>query len=188
MKNWINTKPLFLLIAILPLFTGCMHNNERATKFDSITNLNSGNSEYKSRLSKDQTSTELKDLNLSEPADTSKKPEAVGSKPSMIVVYYFHPTARCETCLNIEKYSKEAVNSWINKYDGKVIWKALNIDEKENEQYVDRYSLQFSSLILSEQAEGKELRWKNLEDIWKLAGNKSEFISYMNNQLNQFTN
>lgn len=171
---------------MLPLLIGCMRNDEKAAMNDSTANPHAGNNEYHSKLNEDKNFTELQAQDFSEPAYTSQAPETAVSKLPLIAVYYFHPTARCETCINIEAYSKEAVNSWKMNYAGKVEWKALNIDEKENEQYMNKYSLQFSSLIISEQEEGKELKWKNLEDIWKLAGNKFEFISYLHNELNLF--
>ncbi len=155
--------------------------------YDSTTNLTSGNNEFNVKLNEDQSSMKLQDPDSTTPANFQAS-EAGGSKRPLIVVYYFHPMARCETCLNIEAYSKEAVNSWKKKYDGKVEWKALNIDEKENEHYVNQYSLQFSSVVLSEQSGGKELKWKNLADIWKLANNKNEFISYLKDELEHFTN
>ncbi|MBK6878838.1 MAG: hypothetical protein IPG99_20985 [Ignavibacteria bacterium] len=105
---------------------------------------------------------------------------------SEIVVYYFHPSARCETCLNIEAYSKNAVESWSESNRRELTWKALNIDDPSNEHFRNEFDLQFSSLVIAEYRDGKIERWKNLEEIWNLANDKSKFSSYVNNELNLF--
>lgn len=108
------------------------------------------------------------------------------SNKSEFVTYYFHPSARCETCLNIEAYSQNAVKSWSVNNKREVVWKALNIDDPTNEHFRNDFNLQFSSLVLAEFQDGKIVKWKNLEEIWNLANDKSKFISYVNIELNLF--
>jgi hypothetical protein len=110
------------------------------------------------------------------------------SNTSEFVTYYFHPSARCETCLNIEAYSQNAVESWSLNNKIELAWKALNIDDPSNEHFRNEFDLQFSSLVIAEYRDGKIVRWKNLEEIWNLANDKSKFISYVNNELNLFIN
>ena len=109
------------------------------------------------------------------------------SNESEFVTYYFHPSARCETCLNIEAYSKNAVETWSTDNKRELAWKALNIDDPYNEHFRNDFNLQFSSLVIAEYKEGKIAKWKNLEEIWNLADDKSKFISYVNNELNLFS-
>jgi len=104
-----------------------------------------------------------------------------------ISAYYFHPTARCVTCLNIEAYSLEAIQQWEEKNKKEVAWKELNIEDSVNEHYVEEYSLEFSSLVIVKYVGGKKDEWKNLEDTWKLVNDKSSFIKYVMHELNQFT-
>ena len=118
-----------------------------------------------------------------------KKLESSGfseSNESEFVTYYFHPSARCETCLNIEAYSKNAVESWSESNRRELTWRALNIDDPSNEHFRNEFDLQFSSLVIAEYRDGKIERWKNLEEIWNLANEKNKFISYVNNELNLF--
>ena len=121
---------------------------------------------------------------------SEKKLESSGfseSNKSEFVTYYFHPSARCETCLNIEAYSKNAVETWSTDNKRELAWKALNIDDPYNEHFRNDFNLQFSSLVIAEYKEGKIAKWKNLEEIWNLADDKSKFISYVNNELNLFS-
>lgn len=176
------------LIVLLALTSGCVRGSERATTYDSASGMNPAGDNRVIASIQDQNIAESQSPDLSAPPESVQHPGYEGVRQSTIVVYYFHPTARCETCLNIEAYSKEAVDEWKKKHDRRVEWKMLNIEEEENEQYLSKYSLQFSSLVLSEQQGGKELKWKNLEEIWNLSGNKNEFIRYLNDELNQFVN
>lgn len=132
-------------------------------------------------------SSEKHDSSLNKTADKSF--ESAGFTDgvrSEIVVYYFHPSARCETCLNIEAYSKNAVETWSTDNKRELTWKALNVDDPSNEHFRNDFNLQFSSLVIAEYKEGKIAKWKNLEEIWNLADDKSKFISYVNNELNLF--
>jgi hypothetical protein len=103
-----------------------------------------------------------------------------------LVAYYFHPTARCETCLNIEAYSKQAVDSWAESKGKKVAWNALNIDDTSNEHFRNNFNLQFSSLIIAEYRDDKVVKWKNLVEIWNLANDKKAFIGYVASELEHF--
>jgi len=103
-----------------------------------------------------------------------------------LTAYYFHPTARCVTCLNIEAYSLEAIQQWEEKNKIKVSWHELNIEDSVNEHYIDEYNLQFSSLIIVKYIGGKKDKWKNLEETWKLVNDKSSFIKFVKHELTQF--
>lgn len=103
-----------------------------------------------------------------------------------ILAYYFHPTARCVTCRNIEAYSIEAIKEWEVETGKNVIWKELNIEDSVNEHYVNEYSLEFSSLVIARYTEGTKDKWKNLEETWKLVNDKDSFKKYVIFELNQF--
>ncbi len=122
--------------------------------------------------------------------DRKKKKDSIRSAKEneiRLVAYYFHPTARCVTCRNIESYSFEAIQQWEEKNKKQVDWKELNIEDSLNEHYVDEYDLQFSSLVIVKYKGEKKDKWKNLEETWKLVNDKSSFIKYVVQELNQFS-
>lgn len=104
-----------------------------------------------------------------------------------LVAYYFHPTARCVTCRNIEAYSIEAIKEWEVQNKKKVVWNELNIEDSANEHYVDEYDLQFSSLVIVKYTGDKKDNWKNLEETWKLVNDKSTFVKYVMQELDEFS-
>jgi len=100
-------------------------------------------------------------------------------------VYYFHPTARCESCINIENFTKELIET---KYSSASVIKyiSLNIDESKNEHFKKDYSLKFSSVIISKHKNGIEEKYKNLDSIWTYSSNKEGFFKYMDSEIKEF--
>jgi hypothetical protein len=115
---------------------------------------------------------------------------AVAQKPedSKVVAYYFHGVMRCPTCHKLEQYSKEVIeNNFKSELaSGKLEFKAINVEVKGNEHFVDDYQLYTKSLVLSLVKSGKEVRSKNLAAIWELVGNKDKFNGYVKEEVTGF--
>lgn len=113
---------------------------------------------------------------------------AADSNSAKVMAYYFHGSFRCPTCMNMEKYSREAIetNFKDDLASGKLEFKAMNVEERGNEHFVDDYKLYTKSLILSLVKDGKEVKSKNLDKIWELARNKQKFMDYVTGELNAF--
>ena len=109
-------------------------------------------------------------------------------QPAKVIAYYFHGSFRCITCTNMEKYSKEAIETNFEDAisSGMLEFKAVNTDESGNEHFVNDYQLYTKSLILSMAKDGKEIKSKNLDKIWNLARNKQKFIDYVSGEVNEF--
>lgn len=104
---------------------------------------------------------------------------------SKLYVYYFHGNYRCPTCHKLEKYSKEAIE--LNFKDeiasGRLVFKTINVEEKQNEHFIRDYQLFTKSLVISLVKDGKEVNFKNLAKIWEYAGNKQEFFNYVKGEV-----
>ncbi len=113
---------------------------------------------------------------------------AAESSSAKVVAYYFHGSFRCPTCMNMEKYSMEAID--LNFKDaldsGNLEFKVVNVEDRGNEHFVNDYKLYTKSLILSMIKDGKEVKSKNLDKIWELARNKQKFIDYVTGEVNAF--
>jgi hypothetical protein len=121
-----------------------------------------------------------------EPAE----PEAAstGSADSRIVLYYFHGERRCRTCRTIESYAEETVQTRFGKQlrSGTLEWKAVNIDEPQNEHFVQDFALPSSSLVVAEVTEKGVVRHEILQDVWVLVRDRSEFESYVVHALRRY--
>lgn len=105
-----------------------------------------------------------------------------------IIIYYFHGTVRCPTCLNIEHYTDEALRTHFadDLAGGKLEWRVINREEPQNEHFVADYQLYSQTLIIVDSIPGKPSEWKNLEAIWDHADNKPAFIEYVRAEIDQY--
>ncbi len=105
-----------------------------------------------------------------------------------IIAYYFHGAVRCQTCLNIESYTDEAMKTHFadDLASGKLEWRVINREEPPNEHFVEDYQLYSQALILVDSIPGKPSEWKNLEAIWDYVGDKATFIEYIHTEVGQY--
>lgn len=114
--------------------------------------------------------------------DASAAPPAESQAPARyLVVTYFHTTLRCTTCHKIEEYSNDAVH--LNFEDelksGTLVWRIINVDEPAHKHFVKDYQLYSKHLIVSEVRDGKEVRWKDLKEVWTNVRNQEKFEQYV---------
>jgi hypothetical protein len=107
---------------------------------------------------------------------------------SKIIAYYFHGTHRCTTCLTIERYSREAIEKYFSEEirEGILEFKALNVEEPENRHYIQDYQLYTKSLVLALYKDDKQLKWKNLSEVWSYVGDKEKFYQFVKDETERF--
>ena len=181
---------------IVLLISGCKGDNQKQSTIDSSSQVSENTviktETVKPEIQKDSIITEqsptIKDTGKTNHGKKIKNDSTLNKKEGTqrILAYYFHPTARCVTCRNIEAYSIEAINEWEEKSGRKVVWEELNIEDSVNVHYVSEYNLEFSSLVIARYTGDRKDKWKNLEDTWKLVNDKESFKKYVKFELNQF--
>jgi hypothetical protein len=122
--------------------------------------------------------------NRSEEKPESKEEE----KKEKIIVYYFMTTTRCPSCYKIENYTHSCIlDKFPNEIaSGKMEWKMVNVDEKENAHFIKDYELFTKSVVLSKQVDGKEVKWKKLDKVWDLLYDQNEFYKYIEEETENF--
>jgi len=75
--------------------------------------------------------------------------EKAGNNP-VAEVYYFHNTRRCETCMNVERQSKQALQQLYPQQmkAGKVRFTALNIEEAQGKKEAARLGVEGQCLLV----------------------------------------
>ena len=108
--------------------------------------------------------------------------EAVDSH--RVVAYYFYTTKRCPTCIKIEEYTKESIEANFPRLleSGSLEFHALNVEEIENEKFIEEYQLITKSVILVDYRGGERVDWKNLDKIWEYTGNREVFVDYVRDE------
>lgn len=97
------------------------------------------------------------------------------------VVYYFHGTMRCPTCLKMEQYAREAVEkAFVAEINaGRIAWQALNYDEPANEHFLKEYGLTASAIVVVSWTHAGTATWRSLDRIWDLVGDEAAFKAYV---------
>ncbi len=117
-------------------------------------------------------------------AAASQQPDEAKIIPHKVVAYYFHGNIRCITCKTIEAYAREAITT--NFADelgsGLLEMRVINVDEPANEHFIQDYQLTTRSLVLSDVIDGKQKRWKNLDQVWTLVRDKDNFVAYVHGE------
>lgn len=80
-----------------------------------------------------------------------------------VEVFIFHTDRRCSSCKTMEVNTLKILKANFSKElkNGKIKYRVLNIDKKENKKYRDRYQLIGSALIIEGEIDG-QLRYTNL--------------------------
>jgi hypothetical protein len=110
------------------------------------------------------------------------------SPKRQVIVYYFHHTLRCSSCIRMEELTKETVKKYFKKElaDSLVVFRPVDTDEEDNIHFEEDYKLEFQQVILSNHIGGKEIAWKNLEKVWDLLHEEDDYRQYIRNELNKF--
>lgn len=102
-----------------------------------------------------------------------------------LTVYYFHGNKRCTTCRTIEAYGKEAIESGYAEalVSGLVEWKVVNVDEPQHEHFIEDFELANKSIVVAENLPDATGRWKRLDRVWDLVGDRPGFIAYVQGEV-----
>ena len=124
-----------------------------------------------------------KPLNAENPTEAILQPNA-----NVDVVYYFMTTQRCPSCMKIDSYTREAVKDHYSEKlaNDTMMWKMVNVDEPQNNHFIKDYKLFTKSVVLVRYRGGKQVRWKNLDQVWNLLGNKTAFHNYIVREVDSF--
>ena len=127
------------------------------------------------------------ELRTSSTVDNDRQSENPDVK-SQLIVYYFFNDVRCPTCRKLESYAKEALDTYFvdELTTENIVWKPVNVDGAGNEHFIEDYKLVTKSIILSQLENAKEIRWKNLDRIWREVGDKQKYIEYIHSGIIEF--
>jgi len=116
---------------------------------------------------------------------TSAQPDAAAGQ---VVVYYFHGTRRCRTCLGIqatiektirERFAAEVASSVLTFRD-------VNTDEEQNKHFVKEYDISFSSMVVTATKGQATLKWENCNQAWDLANDEAALADYAEKQIRAY--
>lgn len=114
----------------------------------------------------------------------SVEPDSLGAD-RRVAVYYFHRTARCNNCLKFEAYTEEALRSGFARElaDGLLEWRVVNLDEGDNEHFVDDFGLSKSAVVLTVLRGDEVVDSEDLIAIWTFLDDRAAFASYIQGEV-----
>ena len=113
-------------------------------------------------------------------------PAAAANSAATTRVYYFHGNSRCNTCRTIEAYASEAVaGAFAKELEAQTLdWQVVNVDQEANRHFVKDFQLYTRSLVVVDAKDPK--RFKVLEKVWTLVGDKPAFQKYVEQEIRGF--
>ena len=120
-------------------------------------------------------------------AETNEEAGGTGTK---VVMYYFHGNARCKTCLTIEMYALEAIETGFPESlrDGTLEFLPVNLEIEGNEHFIDDFQLSARTVVIERITDGKRGDYVNLHRVWELVGDKEAYIRYVQDEMEKFMN
>ena len=113
---------------------------------------------------------------------------SVNPQSDYVSVYYFHGDFRCPSCRKIETYTKEAVEGYFGGElsSGKLVFRMVNVDRKENQHFIKDYRLYTKSVVISLVKDGKEVKSENLQGVWNYLGDKQKFLDHIKSGIDKY--
>ncbi|MCX6230505.1 MAG: nitrophenyl compound nitroreductase subunit ArsF family protein [Bacteroidetes bacterium] len=169
-----NTKKILIFASIILLFAACNNSSNKSENNQADT--------YKAAKSD---STEIKDTAV-QTASASQNPDA---KQAVVMIYNFHVTNRCASCIAIEEATTKTLNTYFANEvkQGRIKRQILNVDDKANNKISEKYQAFGSGLFITRIFQGKETTTDMTGDGFKFARNKEErFIELLKFQIKEY--
>lgn len=101
------------------------------------------------------------------------------SKHPVVLVFNFHLTNRCPSCIAIEEVTTKTLKSAFatEMSEGRVKQYVLNVDEKANKAIANKYEAYGASIFVTRSFQGKETTTELTGDGFKLARNKPDMFA-----------
>ncbi|MCX5686625.1 MAG: nitrophenyl compound nitroreductase subunit ArsF family protein [Candidatus Omnitrophica bacterium] len=106
----------------------------------------------------------------------------------LLEAYYFHGNFRCINCHNMERWTRETIESSFKKeiMSGKLVFQIINTDTKGNEHFMTDYQLYTKSVVLALIKDGKEVRYENLAKVWDHLRSEDGFCRYIKGEIERY--
>ena len=179
MKKYINISCVLIGFIVVFFTLACNNNsNNKTANTSDSTAIN----EIKDSLAKID-STVIADSN------SAIKKDVINDVNSKILIYNFHVTNRCPSCIAIEDATTKTLNTYFSKglKEGRIKRQILNVDDKANKNISEKYEAFGSGLFITRVFKGKETTSDLTGDGFKFARNKEEkFIEILKNKISEY--
>ncbi len=108
--------------------------------------------------------------------------------PNQVMVVLFHFRERCETCLNMEQYTRDFLDAYNARMSerNKIQFKLAVINDDHNLNLVRRFNTYTSTIVLIAFENGEEKQVKVLNNAWQLHRDKEAYTAMLENEIKSF--
>jgi len=109
----------------------------------------------------------------------------------VVIIYNFHVTNRCPSCIAIEDATTKTLNQYYSKElkSGRIKRYIVNVDDEKNKQITEKYEAFGSGLLLVRDYNSKEITVDLTGDGFKYARNKEDkFINILKTKIDELLN
>ena len=119
------------------------------------------------------------------PAPEAPPTSGASSVPAdRVEVVYFYRAQRCYSCIYAEEGTRYTVETYFKDElaSGKVIFKAVNVEDKENATIAKKYGAFTSSLFINTIRDGTD-HIEQVSEIWFVLGNDEAFVEVVKSEI-----
>jgi len=98
-----------------------------------------------------------------------------------LVVTYFHARVRCPDCVVIETIARDVVETDFARElkTGQLHWRSIDYEDPKNKKLATHYDVEETGLVIAWRAQGKEIEWRVLPDVWDLVEDSPALADYI---------
>ncbi len=111
------------------------------------------------------------------------------ARQPVVMIYNFHVTNRCASCIAIEEGTTKTINTYFAKElkEGRIKRQIINVDDEINGKISEKYQAFGSGLFVTRVIKGKETTTDLTGDGFKFARNKeARFIEILKKQIDEY--
>ena len=105
-----------------------------------------------------------------------------------VIIYQFHRRFRCDACYKLEESINEALKTHFPEElkAGRLVFRVLDLDAEGSGQYEKKYDFFYNTVIVVDIENGKETRFKNLEEVWGLVEDKEAAVEFIRTEVAEY--
>jgi hypothetical protein len=115
----------------------------------------------------------------------TEKLQAAPMPDDGVIVYQFHRRFRCDACYKLENTINEALQTHFPEElkAGNLVFRVHDLDEEGSILYEKKYDFFYNTVIVVDMEDGKETRFKNLEEVWSLVDDKDKATEFIRSHI-----
>jgi hypothetical protein len=107
---------------------------------------------------------------------------------NQVVVYYFHRKFKCGSCEVVESTLQEALEAFYGPHfrDGRLAMCVVNIDDPANREFLNRFKLLSTSLVVVKKRRGEVSQYKHIDSIWDVSKDREAISDILKTEVSLF--